>query len=155
MGIIKKYGYKAKAEYASSRHKLNAEIGSANGLTEEQAEIIAEIAAFRHELHCNQETLFNTGSADHNRYWDLLGDGKGNLVDRAESAGLRRPFKRLRDDEYITDQSWDDDAATEDEARQMMLTKATFINNQIEAWLGSIDAAFGTQYKPGGHTRLF
>ena len=64
MAYLNKAQYDYRRESAAARNISNEEIAVQNGMTEKQAELISELAAQRHEMHCNIDRLVCDGSYD-------------------------------------------------------------------------------------------
>ena len=168
MGYLSKEAYERKTEWA---HRHQAEQKAITMLTEEQHDFLSDVCSMRHEIHCNQDSLFNCESANYSRYWSWIDE----LADSATSIGLPHisipDFICLPNDHY-----WNDDEIIDDDgcvyeaslefdtdrywekleiAQGMVSDYAEKLNNAIEDWLSAIDRKHGTQYCPRGESRLY
>lgn len=157
---LDKRAYEGRKEFAANRNAKNKEIGMANGLTEEQADLLEELTALRHELHTNQEFHF-TGNSD-------ILQRLVSLNSRMEEEGIAMPFIPTDESDYIDiddvnvlmeigddvpESGTDEYAAWYADEFARVYDEIEDLNKDIEQFLGQIDEAYGTSYKPGGHTR--
>jgi len=174
MGKINKEGYERKREWAANRMAANKEI---NTLTEEQHDALANLASFRHELHTNQKSLFNTGSANYDNFWKMIWDGEANefseLNEKLNEVGLPllprySPLELSNDMDFNDVEIIDGDIIYEvgidsenerwqdkyDYAYSEVIDYAEKINTDIENYLSEIDEKYDTNYTPTGASRL-
>ena len=152
-GKLSKEAYEGKREWAS---KKMADMKMITTLTEEQHDVLAELCSFRHELHTNQESLFNTESANYPFFNEML---SGGINEKLKEVGL--PEIKSLDvlyDDFPTDMDIFYDIAefeTNEEGLEIALQRASEINSAIEGYLLEIDKQHGTSYCPSGYTRLY
>lgn len=157
--------YEAKTNYVRAMNAKNAEIET---LTAEQHELIQDICRFRHEVHCDIESYFNS-SINHSAQVsdgydivelfsiDFLFDfnkllSKHNLPKFHTSFD----FAETPDDSWVEADS-DDEEAWQDEYYDLhreCYENFNKLNSDIECWLFNIDEQHGTQYCPTGFARL-
>ena len=180
MAYLDKEIYEKKQAFAENRNKKNAEIET---LTEDQHDTLSWICAVRHELHCNQDDVFNSESSYYSKFCDIFGDD-GTISKRLNECNL--PNIELTDisdiptsDDYyeILNENerseWEDKAELYNEtAKGMYHTGSSLwkeqsdsyndciallesLNKSIENYLAKIDKIHGTQYCPTGASRIF
>jgi hypothetical protein len=131
-------------------------------LTEEQADLLEELTAIRHELHTSKESHFNGNSDILKRLVDL-----NSLMN---DAGIAMSFIPTDESDFIDIDDINvlseiDDNIPEngtDEYKDWYADEFSRVseeledlNSKIEGFLGNIDATYGTSYKPGGYTRFY
>jgi len=151
MAYHTKETYERKAEWAANRMEENSKIES---LTEEQHSALAKLCSFRHELHCNQDSLFITESANYNKYHEMLDEGVNTILINAGLLiinGIATDFMPSDMDlAYGCAEEWE----TLEEGKEIALNQAIAINEKIETYLLQIDNKYGTNYCPSGKSRL-
>ena len=180
MSILSREVYERKQAYANKRNRANAEIDT---LTEEQHEALAELCRIRHELHCNQDDVFNSESCEYAEFRRNFRDD-GNVFRLLDDVDLPRitvlDISELpcSDDYY---ESLDADERTEWEERAELVNSQSsstmkhtgfsiwveesgdyaffrkrleVLNKQIEDYLMAIDEEHGTTYCPTGNSRI-
>lgn len=152
--------YRRKQAYADNLHAKNKEIGIENGMTEEQANALEELAKARHELHKNYDRVIDS---DEGKYKENL----LSAIERVENSGLERPSFIGDNGDYI---DIDDilglyeygnvpKGDTEysqwlEEERTRIGEELGTLNSDIERYLEDIDRKFGTKYAPTGMSRF-
>lgn len=144
MSVLSKEQWEARARAVARRNARNALIET---LTPEQHDLIAELCAYRHDLHCGSGHMWCSGSGDHSRLWKGLAEWDFRLAE----AGL--PRIGLDGETYITDSVWDLDYGSEGEAREALERFVEGQNRLIERWLHAVDEEHGTHYEPTGAHR--
>ena len=161
--ILSKDAYDRKREWAARRMANNADIGQANGLTEEQTDLLEKLASLRHELHTSQDSYISGNS-------DIL-DRLVALNERMAENDIAMPFIPTDTSDYIDidnidilkELDWDNEipeSDTEeyqdwyDETYNRIYGELEDLNRQIESFLGGIDERYGTSYRPSGYTRF-
>ena len=155
MAYLSKEAYENKREWAAKRMSKNAEIKT---LTTLQHETMAWLCQIRHELHTHQDGIFNTGSADFNRFTNLIESswGEGEINERLREAGLA-PIKwgDLQADDIPDDYHFEEEGyQTWEDAYEAAIEKAEKINSVIEDYLRKTDEKHGTAYCPTGISRI-
>lgn len=162
--------YEAKANYVKAKNAQNERIES---LTQEQHRLIQAICAFRHEVHCNIKSYFNSGIKHSAKI--VTDDFCAELFCDDFLFELNAKLKRLELPKFNTsfdfvdcpDDSWvgldsgidrdEDEEAWEDEYNELLddcYHQFNKFNNDIESWLLAIDDEHGTSYCPTGFARL-
>lgn len=151
MGIISKEGYRGKLEWAAKRMEQNKKIET---LTEEQHDLLAELCAFRHDLHHNWDSAWNEESQNFDKYADNISvyNVKDGLPEKIKVSLGKAPFKRI---DYPTASTYDLDDLTYEEGFDQACDLFIQVNEHIEEFLREIDREHGTDYAPSGATRLF
>ncbi len=151
-GKLKKEKYERKREWAANRMEKNKEITT---LTEEQHDILSDLASFRHELHINQFALYNSEHSQNpkfNKYIDTIND-------KLKEAKLPSISLIKIEDIPSTEDRYNGIIDNTDEAenknRNEALRIAEEINSNIEKYLRAIDEKHGTDYAPSGASRIF
>lgn len=162
MGHLNKQQYERRRENAVSRNIKNEEVAVANGMTQEQAELISELCSMRHNLHSNIEHLVYDSSEELKELIEL------NI--RLKDSGLEpMDFVPLdASDEFDSIDYIDvllevEDVPEDEEERKEWYTDKTFkiheqwddMNRKIEAYLSEIDGKYNTKYAPTGALRIF
>lgn len=164
MAKIPKFVFDKRAISASRRMMDNAEKGLEKGLTKQQADALAKLAAARHQFHTNSDAVI--------KGLDSGDQAKKNLLDAIIEINEAKlpplngiPYNIISDhDGYI-----DIDAISElpdilgqegvdwnflDEYSRIS-DEVSKANSFIEKYLGEIDEKYGTSYKPTGTFRNF
>lgn len=162
MGYLTKQQYERRRENAVARNIKNGEVAVANGMTQEQAELISELCSMRHNLHSNIEHLVYDSSKELRELIEL------NI--RLKDSGLE-PMDFVPLDAYDEFASIDyidvllemEDVPEDEEGRKEWYTDKTFmiheqwdeLNRKIEAYIARIDEKYNTKYAPTGALRIF
>lgn len=177
MAKLNKEAYEGKREWAAKRMHDNAEIGSENGLTEDQADVLERLCRVRHELHSDMEGAWNDESAS--TVWQDLEDiqtaiseaGLPRLKNTWEYAPTTFDYDQQLDlhtetlAEIMKENSWSKEEALKHaddfsddsiyfRCRSKAFVEYEEINKQLEKYLAEIDKKYGTDYCPSGTTRL-
>lgn len=152
MGIISKEGYRGKLEWAAKRMERNKT--TCTTLTPEQHDILAELCAFRHDLHHNWDSAWNEESQNFDVYCDGISiyNVDAGLPEKIKQAFGKEPFKRI---DYPTSNTYELDDLTWEEGFDQACDLFIEVNDEIEEFLRDIDKEHGTDYAPSGATRLF
>lgn len=152
--IERKQMYDRKANYVRAKNATNKDIALENGLTDEQIEVIEELCAFRHELHCNQEALYYSEYGNHNYFESMLNNDIYEMLEKVNLPYQNMIFSTddLEDENVCFDLDYTDEE--KENALQECLEFATRVNNKIEDYLRNIDKKYGTSYCPTGFARL-
>jgi hypothetical protein len=160
MGMLNKEQYEYRRESAARRAYDNKT--SCDSLTEEQHDLLAEICSMRHEIHCNQSSLYNTGSGSYSEYWHWLSDAADDGEDinsKLKRAGMKTiewstNMEEAECDNDRYDGIIDDTDEADEENRDSFYERMESINNDIEAYLRIVDEKHGTDYCPSGFLRI-
>lgn len=137
----------AKFIYVANKNATNREISAENGLTDNQHEAITFVCSFRHELHCHQEDLFYSESAN---FSDFSCQICGRLTRYLQEAGLIADTLFDYSDEFF-DLPIDFDCHTDAEYEDGLKQVHEFcerVDADIIEFLQEIDARYHTEYAP-------
>lgn len=161
MAYLNKKQYDYRRESAAARNLNNEEIAVEHGMSEEQAELISKLCAIRHEFHCNIDNIVK--SADNDSMSDIVEIEKSinesglteldivsMLLDIDDLDGLIYEYGNDVPEDHDSQefQDWYDD----NYAR--IYSELEGINKNIEKYLSSIDAKYGTHWCPAGYLRF-
>lgn len=161
MAYLNRKQYDYRRESAAARNLNNEEFAVEHGMSEEQAELISKLCEIRHEFHCNIDNIVK--SADNDSMSDIVEIEKSinesglpeldivsMLLDIDDLDGLIYDYgDNVPEDHDSQDfQDWYDD----NYAR--IYSELEGINKNIEKYLSSIDAKYGTHWCPAGYLRL-
>lgn len=168
MAYLTKDDYRRREEAAARRNAKNAEKAVAEGMTEEQVELVSDLCSLRHELHCNIRSL-------------VQGNDNGRIARRLVAlnqelrlAGLPpMPHIPAYKEEYIDIDTIDEieadpdafgeeipDNGTEeyeiwrDDTCRRIYGEWAELHEGIEGYLANIDKRYGTAYCPAGIQRM-
>lgn len=137
----------AKYVYVCNKNAKNREISAKNGLTDNQHEALTWLCSFRHELHCNQEDLFYSESAN---FSDFSCQICGRLTRYLQEVDLITNRTFDYSDEFF-DLPIDFDSHSDAEYEQGLQQVHEFcekIDADIIEFLQEIDARYHTEYAP-------
>lgn len=162
--------FERKAKYAENKAKSNIEIAVEHGMTNEQADAVAQICKYRHDIHMTKGADVYYGN-----------DHIYEIITKIDDILFDNSLPEIRwtvntDTDWITDADYennliDDDIISmlESEAKSTSrdMSDVIFeyadayntktidsINKDIEAWLTSVDEQYGTEFAPSGWSRL-
>ncbi len=165
---LSKEAWEAKERYVQRRNAQNAQITT---LTEEQHDLLAEVASIRHNIHSSIDNTFSVEAMDNSDISKL-----DDINERLEAVGL--PPINLPDTSFfVTSDDYDyvltaDDRAEyeelaaengfesgfhywmENSAYNEYYDQMSDLNSVMEQYLKDIDAEHGTQYAPTGWARF-
>lgn len=171
MAYLNKEQYERRQQNAINRNNNNIAIAIENGMTEEQAELIAELCGRRHELHTNLEHLATTSGynnierglirlnarmveeglpqvacipIDEGEFIEIY--SMDSILEDPESFDFDEPMPEEGTDEYY---SWYNERLFEG------ISEWDKINDGIEHYLADIDKKYGTKFCPTGAQRIF
>ena len=168
MAYLNKAQYDYRRESAAARNISNEEIAVQNGMTEKLAELISELAAQRHEMHCNIDRLVCDGS------YDKIGETLALTNEEIKMSGLP-PVCGLDDLSHCLSETMayididdldllfetvqfpDDDDEREQkiaEESERIYDEWENLNGNIEKYLAMIDKKYGTSWCPTGALRV-
>lgn len=163
MGKLTKEQYEYRARSAAERNFKNEETAKDNGMSEEAAEALSELAAWRHKFHCDIErVVMSAGGEDWNMFEEvediesrLAENGlpriavSGILEDMDSIDGLRYDYgDDVPDDDSDEWQDWYDDNYSR------IYDEAERVNLLVEDYLRKIDEQYGTSWCPTGSLRI-
>ncbi len=165
MAYLNKRQYEYRKRSAQQRNDDNTSIACSNGMTEEQADLINELCALRHEFHTNMDKVVVDDCGGPNI--------KARLVDlntRIEESGLpHMEFIPTGEDEYIDidsiyelrelfDVGWPEPGTEEcqkryDDEYHRISGELNELHTKIENYLADIDKTYKTHWCPTGFNR--
>lgn len=148
MSYLDKRIYERKREFAANKKAKNAD-----KVTAEQAEVLAELCAFRHKFHCNMDSIVQ----DHTQSFQRL-IAINIQLNRASLpiiSGVPTDTTDYIDiDDIWTLQEMGTMNNYEDEYHRIH-NELSALHEKIEIYLNKIDEQFGTNYAPSGASRIF
>lgn len=139
--------YSRKSIYVANKNTKNRKLAEVHGLTDNQHEALTWLCSFRHELHCNQEDLFYSESAN---FSDFSCQICGRLTRYLQEVGLISDNKFDYSDEFF-DVPSDFDCHSDEEYEQGLQQVHEFcerVDADIIEFLQKIDARYHTEYAP-------
>lgn len=139
--------YSNKNVYIANRNAKNRILAEDHGLTDNQHEALAWLCSFRHELHCNQEDLFYSESAN---FSDFSCQICGRLTRYLQEVGLIANRMFDYSDDFF-DLPIDFDCHSDEEYEQGLQQVHEFcerVDADIIEFLQKIDARYHTEYAP-------
>ena len=139
--------YSRKSIYVANKNARNRKISAENGLTDNQHEALAWLCSFRHELHCNQEDLFYSESAN---FSDFSCQICGRLTRYLQEVDLIADRTFDYSDEFFDIPS-DFDCHTDEEYESGLEQVHEFcerVDADIIKLLQEIDSRYHTEYAP-------
>lgn len=143
--------YDRKAKYVEQKEEDNEKIALKNGATKGQVKAIEQIGAFRHDLHSNIESIFNSESEfqeDINRMFEY------DLPRLVEENHLEKFGKLEFWHDYLDLPSDYDEGVTWEDAEEEVREFAEKVDKKIIKFIQKFDEKFGTSYAPTGFARL-
>lgn len=143
--------YDRKARYVEQKEEDNEKIALKNGATKGQVKAIEQIGAFRHDLHSNIESIFNSESEfqeDINRMFEY------DLPRLVEENHLEKFGKLEFWHDYLDLPSDYDEGVTWEDAEEEVREFAEKVDKKIIKFIQKFDEKFGTSYAPTGFARL-
>ena len=161
MAYLNRKQYDYRRESAAARNLNNEEIAVKHGMSEYQAELISKLCEIRHEFHCNIDNIVE--SADNDSMSDMVEIEKSinesglpeldivsMLLDIDDLDGLIYDYG----DNVPEDHDSQDFKDWYDDNYARIYRELEGINKNIEKYLSSIDAKYGTHWCPAGYLRL-
>ena len=162
--------FERKARYAENKARDNIEKAVGNGMGQEQAEAVAAICKYRHDIHMIKGSDVYYGN-DHiydyiDKITDLIMDNDLPAlkwsVNIDEDWVLYADYENgIIDDSVLSElQEEADDTGREfsdvlfEYADESNTKTIDIINKDIERWLSDIDTQYGTEFAPTGWSRL-
>lgn len=140
--------YSNKNVYIANKNAKNRKISAENGLTDNQHEALTWLCSFRHELHCNQEDLFYSESAN---FSDFSCQICGRLTRYLQKVGLISDSRMFDYSDEFFDIPSDFDCTTDAEYESGLEQVHEFcekIDADIIEFLQEIDQRYKTEYAP-------
>lgn len=163
MACLKKEQYEYRRESAARRSADNEQIAVEHGMTEEQAELISELCALRHELHTNMDKV-TVSDADLRIKSRLV---KLNAAIRESRLKPAECMPSYEDDYIDIDDidvlyecdEWPESGTQEwqdkyDDEYARIYSELEQLNGNIERYLAEIDKRYGTSWCPTGELRI-
>ncbi len=151
--------YDKKAEWAFKKHQKNRSIDS---LTEEQHDVLTELASIRHDFHVKMDDITKTDSGGIKKKLikvniELKQSGLDPIKSIPTSAEDYIDIDTIDELYEFDDVPEDDDERNEwyDDNYHRIYSELGELHNDIENYLLEIDKKHGTNYSPGGHTRIY
>lgn len=159
--------FEAKERYVEKVMDENSEIDT---LTEEEHDVLRELCRFRHELHTNQESIFNLNDdgltdkfnefAEENNlpfcidYDDLITTLDYDILTEPEKEEYEKQAEEYNNSK--SENAWSHSGYTlwREDNFGKCYDYLEDLNNQIESYLREIDEKYGTHYAPTGWARL-
>lgn len=163
MAYLKKEQYEYRERSAVNRAAANEAIAIEHGMTEEQAELISDLCALRHELHTNMDKV--TRSDNDLRIKSRLVKLNANI----RESGLKPAECMPSDDGDYIDiddidllyeiDEWPESGTREwqdkyDDEYSRIHGELSQLNDDIEKYLAEIDKQYGTSWCPTGALRI-
>jgi hypothetical protein len=180
MGYLTEEQYEARANYAAQRMEENK---NNKKLDEDTHDVLAEICSLRHEFHCmDGNTGFYTEISDYDNYMSCISEESYRGVSfqqlikklKIKKSIKNEAIKNLNKQEdklMMLDNDTDNEYCEEDfktfEEYEEAVDEWRYntcmeycriseeVNTIIEKMLKEIDIIYGTDYCPGGHTRIY
>ena len=143
--------YDRKARYVEQKEEDNEKIALKNGATKGQVKAIEQIGAFRHDLHSQPESIFNSESefqSDINRMFEY------DLPRLVEENNLEKFGKLNFWHDYLELPSDYDEGVTWEDAEEEIRDFAEKVDKKIISFIQKFDEKYGTSYAPTGFARL-
>ena len=137
----------ARFIYVANKNAKNRKLAEVHGLTDNQHEALTWLCSFRHELHCNQEDLFYSESANFSNFGFQI---CGQLNRYLKHVDLISDNKFDYSDEFFDIPS-DFDCSTDAEYESGLEQVHEFcerVDADIIEFLQEIDARYHTEYAP-------
>lgn len=170
MAYLNKAQYDYRREAAAERNMNNAEIAIENGMTEEQADLIKQFCALRHEFHCNIDSLVkgNDDSRIEKRLIRLNSDiRESGLAPISCIPAYEDDYIDIDSIEVLTDDAYSEycdyeipESGTQewqdwyDENYHRIYDEWCEIHDGIESYLRDIDNKYNTHFCPTGALRI-
>ncbi len=164
MAKLNKEQYYRRAINAERRNANNEEIAISNGMPEHWAELVTELCRVRHEMHCNIDKLVWSSERGVREYGDSIVEINFKLM---ESGYRYIDSLPSGEEDYIEIETIDliyetEDLPLDDDEREEYISAKyeelydqwEEVNDQIEAYLCSIDKEYGTSWCPSGIQRM-
>lgn len=163
MAYLKKEQYEYRKKSAAKRAADNERIAVEHGMTEEQAELISDLCALRHELHTNMDKVTSSDN-------DLCIKSRLVRLNAAIRESGLKPAECIPSDKgdyididdidllYETDE-WPERNTREwqdkyDDEYARIYSELEQLNSDIEKYLAEIDKQYGTSWCPTGALRV-
>ena len=163
MAYLKKEQYEYRERAAARRAADNEAVAVEHGMTEEQAELISDLCALRHELHTNMDKV--TVSDNDLRIKTRL--VKQNAAIRESGLKPAECMPQWEDDYIDIDDinelyecdEWPEPGTQEwqdkyDDEYARIYSELEQLNGDIEKYLAEIDKQYGTKWCPTGALRI-
>jgi len=163
MAHLNKEQYAYRRESAARRNADNETIAVEHGMTEEQAELISDLCALRHELHTNMDKVVKSDEIRIKaRLVELNADIRESGLKPAECMPADEcdyididdidELQEIEEWPELNTQEWQDKY---DEEYSRIYGELEQLNGDIEKYLAEIDKQYGTQWCPTGALRIF
>lgn len=141
----------ARKEWCKRKNIRNLKIGR---LSEAQHRALAILSCMRHNMHCNKEAFFDSGSHNNIKYIRFLMNSMPLML---EKAGLPPIYcsdiiQAMPDKDFCS--AYKITGSYREMAKATCYEMQEMINDRIEDYLHRIDSESGTDYAPAGFLRL-
>ena len=155
MSIINKEGYEAKARYAASSNKANAEIMQQAGADQKLIDYLLRIVAIRHDLHfSSRSSLFNTESCDFDSKWEVVNELQ-EFINETVLDEFDTPLDTDWSTGLVDHEDFDSIQDFESKSISDISDKIEILNTLVEKKLQEIDQEHNTSWTPTGLSRIF
>ena len=140
--------YSRKSIYVANKNAKNRKLAEVHGLTDNQHEALTWLCSFRHELHCNQEDLFFSESANFSEFSCQI---CGRLTRYLQKVGLISDSRMFDYSDEFFDLPMDFYCNTDaeyDDGLQQVLEFCEKVDADIIKFLQKIDKKYKTEYAP-------
>lgn len=164
MAKLNKEQYYRRAINAERRNANNEEIAISNGMPEHWAELVTELCRVRHEMHCNIDNLVKSSELDAMDIRQSIVEVNSELRESGYDYIDSLPssvgdYIEIESIDFIEDT---EDLPSDDDEREEYISAKyeelydqwEDVNEQIEAYLLSIDKEYGTSWCPSGIQRM-
>nr|DAG06847.1 MAG TPA: Cpf1/RNA Complex FUNCTION-RNA complex.49A [Caudoviricetes sp.] len=164
MAYLSKKQYEHRSNNAALRNARNAQKAIANGMTEEQADLITQLCGLRHDFHCNMEKIAEYIESKGEflrkfRSWEAEAEKEnlpelfisGKLEDIDEIEGLEDYYG----EDVPEDNDSDEYKEWYSEEYSRIYDELSELHKKIERYLKSIDEQYNTEFCPTGIQRIY
>lgn len=162
MAYLSKTQYDARRENAVERNMESSAVGIANGMTEEQADVMERMCCLRHRIHSDKPIVSDDGNI-REILAELILDtiAVGLDWDKLHNIPIEdygEPFVNIDTmDEVYEMYDAPEDGREDWTASHMARISSEWesVNGQIEDFMRDVDARYGTSYAPTGKQRIY
>lgn len=161
MAYLNKEQYEYRQRMAGERSYQNQQTAQENGMSENEASLIAELCRVRHDIHSNMLGLAKSGGEELNELLRVKDDINATNLPKLSFGRFDAPdyididsIDLLYEIEDVPD---DDDERKEwiDDNTERIVKEISELNTIIENYLREIDEKYNTSFAPTGALRIF